>query len=186
VFVSRIDEVAHLHSQGLTGREIAKRLGVTPSTVCYYLRKMGVPTQRQGRYDWAAVQEFYDRGHSISDCEAEFGMARATLADAAKRGDLRTRPAAMPLEELLASGTPRGRHNVKLRLLSSGLKTARCELCGLTEWRGSPLSFSLHHVNGDRHDNRLENLQLLCANCHSQTDNFGVRNRRARTTEEVA
>jgi transcriptional regulator with XRE-family HTH domain len=184
--VSRIDDVARLHGQGLTGREIAKCLGVKPPTVSYYLRKLGVPPQPQGRYDWAAVQEFYDRGHSISDCEAEFGMARATLADAAKRGDLRTRPAALPLDKLLAAGTPRGRHNVKLRLLSSGLKTARCEICGITEWRGAPLSFSLHHVNGDRHDNRLENLQLLCGNCHSQTENFGVRNRRARAAEDVA
>src|SRR3954467_7610425 len=96
-----------------------------------------------------AVQEFYDRGHSISDCEAEFGMARATLADAAKRGDLRTRPQATPIDELLVSGIPRSRHNVKLRLLSSGLKTERCEICGLTDWRGAPISFSLHHVNGD-------------------------------------
>lgn len=54
---------------------------------------------------------------------------------------------------------------------------ARCEKCGLDEWRGSPLSLALHHVNGDRHDNRLANLQLLCPNCHSQTDNFAGRNR---------
>jgi DNA-binding transcriptional ArsR family regulator len=179
VFVPRIDEVARLHAEGLSGREIAKRLGVTPSTVCYHLRKLGVPSQRQGRYDWPAVQEFYDRGHSISDCAAEFGMARATLADAAKRGDLRTRPQAMPLDELLIR-SPRGRHNLKLRLLGAGVKTAQCERCGLDEWRGAPLPLSLHHVNGDKHDNRLENLQLLCANCHSQTENFGVRNRRLR------
>jgi hypothetical protein len=179
VFVSRIDKVARLHAEGLSGREIAKRVGLSPSTVCYHLRRLGIPRQRQGRYDWAAVQEFYDRGHSISDCQAEFGMARATLADAAKRGDLRTRPQAMPLEDLLVAGTPRGRHNLKIRLLASGLKAARCEICELTEWRGAPIGLALHHVNGDKQDNRLENLEILCPNCHSQTENFGSRNRRA-------
>jgi 5-methylcytosine-specific restriction endonuclease McrA len=44
--------------------------------------------------------------------------------------------------------------------------------------RGRPLSMALHHVNGDGRDNRLENLQLLCPNCHSQTANFSARGRR--------
>ena len=38
---------------------------------------------------------------------------------------------------------------------------------------------ALHHVNGDGSDNRLENLQMLCPNCHSQTENFAGRKRRA-------
>jgi 5-methylcytosine-specific restriction endonuclease McrA len=42
------------------------------------------------------------------------------------------------------------------------------------------LSLALHHVNGNKHDNRLENLALLCPNCHSQTPNFGVKNRARR------
>jgi hypothetical protein len=54
-----------------------------------------------------------------------------------------------------------------------GLKNPRCERCGLTEWRGEPISLELHHVNGDRLDNRLESLALLCPNCHSQTETYG-------------
>lgn len=52
------------------------------------------------------------------------------------------------------------------------------ETCGLEEWLGRPLSMALHHVNGEDADNRLENLQMLCPNCHSQTENFAGRNRR--------
>jgi 5-methylcytosine-specific restriction endonuclease McrA len=41
---------------------------------------------------------------------------------------------------------------------------------------GKPVSMQLHHTNGDGSDNRLENIQLLCGTCHSQTDTYGGRN----------
>lgn len=67
---------------------------------------------------------------------------------------------------------------MKRRLLGTGIKAARCEECGLTDWRGRQLSLALHHINGDPTDNRLENLRMLCPNCHSQTENFAGRNRK--------
>ena len=81
----------------------------------------------------------------------------------------------MPLEELLTNG-PRGRYNIKLRLIAAGLLENSCEECGISEWRDGPLSLELHHRNGEKHDNRLENLALLCPNCHSQTDSWGGKN----------
>jgi len=53
------------------------------------------------------------------------------------------------------------------------LKEDKCEICGCTnEWQNKPITLELHHINGDHYDNRLENLQILCPNCHSQTKNF--------------
>ncbi|MTD42909.1 helix-turn-helix domain-containing protein [Conexibacter sp. W3-3-2] len=169
--------VAALLQEGHSLAEIARRLGVSKPTASYHARALGIPIDARAnrRYDWAAVQAFYDAGNSISACQAQFGMARATFGAAVRRGQVVTRPQAMPLEQLLAR--PRNRQHVKQRLIQAGLKDDACEQCGIARWRGAPLAIELHHRNGDPADNRLENLQLLCPNCHSQTDTFAGRRR---------
>lgn len=171
------DLVAELLRAGLTRSEVARRLGITKSTVTYHARvlQLDIDGRCARRYDWDAVQAYYDDGHGVNACARHFGFARTTFMAAAARGDLRTRPRAMPIDELLARR--RNRSHLKLRLIGAGLKEPRCEECGISEWLGRPLSLALHHVNGDGNDNRLENLRLLCPNCHSQTDNYGARNR---------
>ena len=68
--------------------------------------------------------------------------------------------------------------NAKALLFRTGIKENKCEKCGLSEWQGNSLVCELHHINGDSTDNRIENLIILCPNCHSQTDNFRSRNRK--------
>ena len=67
---------------------------------------------------------------------------------------------------------------VKSLIYRLGIKENKCEKCGLSEWQGEPLVCEVHHLNGDTTDNRIENLMILCPNCHSQTDNFRRRNRK--------
>ena len=69
-----------------------------------------------------------------------------------------------------------GTSRIKKRLIKEGLKEDKCEICGISEWQGKPLSLQLHHINGVNNDHRIENLQILCPNCHTQTDNYGSKN----------
>jgi len=59
----------------------------------------------------------------------------------------------------------------KLMIEEIGIKK-ECALCGISKWRDLDLSLELDHINGNHFDNRLENLRLLCPNCHSQTTTF--------------
>ena len=63
---------------------------------------------------------------------------------------------------------------LKQKLIRDGIKEYKCEICGLTEWLGQPIPLELHHKNCDHFDNDLDNLQILCPNCHAlQPGNSG-------------
>ena len=177
------EHVRAMLAQGRSRAAIASALGVSKATVSYHARRLGATIDERcaRRYDWAAVQRHYDAGQTVRECIAAFGFSSASWFNAVKRGDIVARRVGVPDDEFYVSGTYRGRFNVKSRLVRDGLKLGRCEICGLSEWRGAPITLALHHVNGVRDDNRLCNLQLLCPNCHSQTENFAGRKRRLGT-----
>lgn len=172
-------EVERLLNEDMTQAEIARSLGLTMAAISHHARALGVPGKDKcrRRYDWAAVQRCHDMGHSTRECMARFGFTSQTWHEARRRGELRTRPAAAPISTYLVKGRRVARSHLKGRLLAEGFKDNRCERCGLSEWEGERLPLALHHVNGDGDDNRLENLQLLCGNCHSLTPNFSAKNK---------
>jgi hypothetical protein len=131
--------------------------------------------ERQKPIDWAAVQRYYDEGHSFRQCKDRFGFAAASWSKAIRRGAPVSRPRGRPLELILKNS--RSRCTIKRRLLMAGKLVNRCDFCGLSEWRGQPLSIQIDHINGVRNDHRIENLRMLCPNCHSQTGTFAGRNK---------
>lgn len=66
------------------------------------------------------------------------------------------------LDEILVQGKVENTWRLKSRLLQEGLKQSVCECCGVTEWQGQQVPLELHHIDGDRTNNTLSNIQLLC------------------------
>jgi len=71
-----------------------------------------------------------------------------------------------------SSGLPRSSYKIKNQLIKHGYKKHVCENCLLCDWMENKIPLELHHVNGNRFDNRIENLKLLCPNCHALTENY--------------
>lgn len=82
----------------------------------------------------------------------------------------------IPLSKILVKGGPHHTFNptrLKKKILDAGLLEEKCQVCGLgPTWQNQRLSLHMDHVNGDREDNRLSNLRMLCPNCHSQTSTY--------------
>lgn len=75
------------------------------------------------------------------------------------------------------SNSKRYNQTVKKYFLQFSKQKYQCLICGISEWCNQKLVLELDHINGNNCDNRLENLRLLCPNCHSQTSNFRGRNK---------
>jgi hypothetical protein len=84
-------------------------------------------------------------------------------------------PTRKSAQVFLREGSLISSHKLRLRLLEEGIKERRCERCGKSKWLGEAIPVELHHINGDRFDNRIENLQMLCPNCHALTENHAGR-----------
>lgn len=82
----------------------------------------------------------------------------------------------MSLEEYLRNSQDIQSNKVRIKLLREGYKEHKCENCGLTEWLGQPILLELHHKDGNRNHNKIENYQLLCPNCHAFTDSYRGKN----------
>jgi len=87
-------------------------------------------------------------------------------------------PKKYTIEEILIENSSYANiSSLKKRLINENILEYKCNECGLTEWRGAPISLHLDHTNGKNNDHRLENLQFLCPNCHAQTETYASKNK---------
>lgn len=84
----------------------------------------------------------------------------------------------IPLEEVLVKDSEyQSTSKIGKRLIKEGIFINACSRCGINEWQGEKLSLHLDHIDGDNTNNLIENLRLLCPNCHSLTPTYCGRNK---------
>jgi 5-methylcytosine-specific restriction endonuclease McrA len=79
----------------------------------------------------------------------------------------------------LSNQYPIQSHKLRLRLLKEEVFEHQCSSCKRTEWLDNPIPLELDHISGDNKDNRLENLRLLCPNCHALTPTYRGKNKKS-------
>lgn len=76
-------------------------------------------------------------------------------------------------DEIFNDTTPIKRETVKNAYIQRILHNMpHCEICGIKQWNNKPITFQIHHIDGNPRNNKIENLKILCPNCHSQTENY--------------
>ncbi|MFO0704879.1 MAG: HNH endonuclease signature motif containing protein [Candidatus Andersenbacteria bacterium] len=111
----------------------------------------------------------------------EFGLSTKHFSGRlwSKGCKLGTKPL-IPLSKILRQNVHYQSYKLKKRLIAAGLKSPWCEECGWARRSSTGyLPLELDHINGDRHDNRLENLRILCPNCHSLKPTHRGRNKKS-------
>lgn len=117
------------------------------------------------------VQPFTGAQSHISKKCRQFGVDTSHFSGKGWNKGKRSIPA--DVSRFLVKGAPTSSHRLKLRLIAAGMKPAHCEKCGLSAWLGNELPLELDHINGDHSDNRIENLLVVCPNCHAVKTRLG-------------
>ena len=131
------------------------------------------------------IQEALKKCSGSSTKAAEFlGMSTATFYRYSKKLGIRQRRPGgrgtaclqpkFSLQDVFENKIFKCSGSVKQRLLEDGLKQDKCEICGQDPvWNNKRLILQLHHIDGNHRNNAFENLQIICPNCHTQTNTFG-------------
>ena len=83
---------------------------------------------------------------------------------------------ARDVEEYLSNKAPMQSDKLKVRLLNEGYLEPKCAICGIGRWLDEEVPLQLDHKNGNKEDNNLKNLRLLCPNCHALTPQYRLKN----------
>jgi hypothetical protein len=140
------------------------------------------------KYNETEFREVCERSLSMAKAAVELGIHMNTFRRIAKKlGCYKTNQSGKGMTKKNNKGIPlldilEGNHKqyqtykLKNKLIKENIKENKCENCGIFEWNKLPINCELDHIDGDSRNHKLDNLRILCPNCHSQTDTFRARN----------
>lgn len=146
-------------------------------------------------YDYTILSEAVQGSNSIKECFVKMGLRPSgssyrifykaceehgivpPKATAAHRLSLGQSKRTRSLEEILIENSTYSTASLMKRIIDANLLEEECDHCGVGPiWNGKLLRLQVDHINGISNDHRIENLRLLCPNCHSQTDTWCGKN----------
>ena len=142
--------------------------------------------QREVKITDEEIKLAYQKYDTLHQASSELKMTTVSLWRRAKKIGLawkdknyKPEQKKIPLNEIIEGKHPYYQTlKLKKRLLKEGLKENKCDICGITEWNGMELLIQLDHIDGDSHNHKLENLRMVCPNCHSQTHTYCGKNKK--------
>lgn len=168
------DKIKWLYSHGFTGVEISKKLNLSAATISYHLSKIRTPEVQKSKFDWKTIsQEYTSTNISFRELRRKYKISGGALTNAIAKGKLIPKEK-KTLEELLARSKRMSTTSLKKTLFRLNLLENKCSECGLLPvWNDKPLTLQLDHKDGNRKNNVLDNLRILCPHCHTQTSTWG-------------
>lgn len=201
------DKILKLKAEGYTNRQISEMLGVNfdfvkrRGTTKFLKTQERLTLKEQAKREFEKlVIDYLPYSNSINNLCAFLGVRAVEyyykrINDIIKRNNLSTEhfgtlKKANPRsiysdKDFFIENSSRANANSLKRLIEGGYREYKCECCGISEWNDKPIKLQIHHINGDNKDNRITNLQILCPNCHSQTDNYCSKNNCKHTYKET-
>lgn len=187
-------ELEDLINQRLTIKQIATKFSCSETTIRRSLSKYGLKTPIRHRHTDTEIIEASKNATSVSAVMISLGLKPYGYAHARFTKRLANLGIKFDPQKAIRSALEKGRKprkttnqyltnggpiitSAKLRskLIEEGYKENKCEECGLgPEWNGKPLSMQLDHIDGNHTNNELENLRILCPNCHTQTPTHSI------------
>ncbi len=164
------DTLKQLVEQGLSQRQIGEKLGITQTPVRHWLAKHGLSTKRSSGPESIDNVRSYKSQGNCEYCGKKLTGQQKKYCSQECRADYH-------FVQKLVDGNPPS--NISPRSLKRWLLRTRghqCEECRLKTWRGEEIPLEMHHIDGNAKNNNFDNVQLLCLNCHAQTDTYRTRN----------